>query len=312
MTTQGTTRWQSAAALTAALVSSTTLAGTVSGRIAFPGRSPPATTIYLRGLDDSQTLHQQALKRGETGFSIEVPAGRYWVFARPDEPGLGELYGAHTQFSLCRLAGGVEGAAGCADHTLAVVEVPAGTEELKADVDDWMLSDEAATELDRILGAAPASTDSAELGRPRFSEYRVVRAADAPAMLPDLASEPRAAPFATQLQEGALAGRNFAGRFTLLRIECGEQCVRVAIIDGANGAVSLPDALSQGLGTLPCRTDRELDFRDDSRLLEFTRREAEVVVTDYLLWDTEQQRLAPLAQYRRSLERFCAGATPLQ
>ncbi|HSD73268.1 MAG TPA: hypothetical protein VLB75_00775 [Steroidobacteraceae bacterium] len=306
MTTQATLAWQTASAVLATLLSSATWAGTVSGRIAFPGRTPPAATVYLRGLD-GLTLRQQPLRRGETEFSLEVPAGRYWIFARPDEPELAGLYGAHTLFSLCNRAG-TEEASGCSDHALAAVDVPA-TGLMTANVDDWMLSEETAAELDGILGAAPAALDSAELGKPRFSEYRVPRAPDQPAAALDLASEPRAAPFAAQLQEAELTGSNFAGRFTLVRVACGEHCARVAIVDLANGAIALPEELSQGLGSLPCRTDRELDFREDSRLLEFTRLEAEAVVTDYLLWDGEQRKLAPLAQYRRSLERFCDGAT---
>lgn len=310
MTTQATFAWQTAVAVVAALVSSPGWPGTVDGRISFPGRTPPAATVYLRGLD-GLTLHKQVLRRGETEYSIEVPGGRYWVFARPDEPGLTELYVAFTQFSLCsRGAGGV--AAECADHSLAVVEVPAGPDTLRIDVDDWMLSEETAAEIEAFLGAAPASLDGGELGRPRFSEYRVPRSPGLQATALDLVSEPRAAPFAAQLEEGVLAGSNFSGRFTLMRVVCGDQCARVAIVDRTNGAITLPDALSQGLGSLPCRAERELDFRDDSRLLEFTRREAEAVVTDYLLWDPEQRKLAPLAQYRRSLERFCVGATPVQ
>ncbi len=303
--------WQLAAALMVGLGCSAAMAGTVDGRIDFPGHSLPAAMVYLRNLD-SQTLHQHALKRGETEFSIEVPAGRYWIFARPDEPGLAELYGAHTQFSLCRRVSGVEAASECADHGLAHVEVLAGSDVTRVEVDDWMLSDEAATELDRIVGHAPATIDSAELGRPRFSEYRVAPGSEIPVVQPDFSSDPRTAPLDAQLQEAAFAGSNFAGRFTLARVPCGEQCAQVVIIDRASGTASFPDALSRGLGTLPCRPERALDFREDSRLLEFTRREAEVVVTDYLLWDAEQRTFAPLAQYRRSLERFCAGATAAQ
>ena len=306
MTTQATLAWQTAATLVVALTSSAAWAGTLTGRIAFPGRTPPAATVYVRALDEL-SLHRQALKRGEIEFSIEVPAGRYWVFARPDEPGLTQLYGAHTQFSLCRGASGGGEAPECTDHSPVALDVPAGVAVLRADIDDWMLSEETAAELDAVLGAAPAA-DGSELGRPRFSEYRVAPSTE-PATALDLATEPRAAPFAAQLQEATLAAGNFAGRFTLLRVACGEQCLRVAIVDRKSGAIALPEALSQGLGTLPCRAEHDLDFRDDSRLLEFTRRDAEFVVTDYLLWDTEQRRLAPLAQYRRSLERFCNGAS---
>jgi hypothetical protein len=48
---------------------------------------------------------------------------------------------------------------------------------------------------------------------------------------------------------------------------------------------------------------------DDSRLLEHTRRDGATVITDYLLWDTAQRSFTTLAQYRRSLERFC-GSSP--
>jgi hypothetical protein len=309
MTTQATLAWQTAAGLVFALASTTASAGTLNGRIAFPGRTPPAATVYVRAVDGPGLL-QQSLRRGETEFSIELAAGRYWVFARPDEPELSELYGAHTQFSVCSRASGADPVTGCTDHSLAEVEVPADTGVIQAEIDDWMLSDETATQLDGVLGAAPPA-DGAELGRPRFSEYRVAPTAQ-PASALDLATEPRAAPYAAQLQEATLAGSNFAGRFTLLRVACGEQCVRVAIVDRKSGAIALPEALSQGLGTLPCRVDRDLDFREDSRLLEFTRRDAEFAVTDYLLWDTEQLKLAPLAQYRRSLERFCEDAASPQ
>ena len=310
MTTQATLAWQTTAAVLAALMPSITWAGTVNGGIAFPGRTPPAATVYVRSLD-GLTLHQQRLKGGETEYSLEVPAGRYWVFARPEEPGLAGLYGAHTQFSLCSRRSTTADAADCQDHALAVIEVAAGSATLRVDIDDWMLSEETATQLDGIFGPDATVMDGAELGRPRFSEYRVPRSADQAAAV-DLVSEPRAAPFAAQLEEATLAGSNFAGRFTLVRVACGDHCQRVAIVDRANGAITLPDALSQGLGSLPCRAEHELDFRDNSRLLEFTRREAEVVVTDYLLWDTEQRKLAPLAQYRRSLERFCDGTTAAQ
>jgi hypothetical protein len=307
MTTHQTRAWQTAAALVAALVSSPTWPGTVNVRIAFPGRTPPAATIYLRGLD-GPSLHQQALRRGETQYSFDVPAGRYWVFVRPDEPGLAGLYGAHTQFSQCSRSSGNEPANECTDHALAVVEGPVSG-AIEVDVDDWMLSDETASELDHLLGAAPAS-DGAELGKPRFSEYRVQRAADPQTAALDLASEPRAAPFMAELEQAALGASNFAGWFTLVRVGCSVQCARVAIIDRTSGAIALPEALSQGLGSLPCHPERELDFREDSRLIEFSRQEAEAVVTDYLLWDTEQRKLAPLTQYRRSLARFCDGAAP--
>src|SRR5262245_52453366 len=134
MTTQATLAWQTTVALVAALTSSAGWAATLGGRIVFPGRPPPAATVYVRSLD-GLSRQQQSLRRGETEFSIELPAGRYWVFARPDEPGLTELYGAHTEFSLCSRANAGAEAPECADHSLAVVEVAAGATAMRADVD---------------------------------------------------------------------------------------------------------------------------------------------------------------------------------
>lgn len=300
--------WQLVAALAVSLPVTSAVAETIAGRITFPGRSMPAAVVYLRSLD-TETLHQQAVKRGEVEFTIDVPPGRYWVFMRPDEPGLTELYGAHTQYSLCRRASSSGATAPCEDHALAEVPVNAGEAVTRVEVDDWLLSDAAAHEIDSILGQAPNPTDRGELGRPRFSEYRTARSTAPPPTL-DLASDPRAAALAGELQAAVAAGSNFAGRFTLVRVPCGELCERVVLIDGANGAVVFPEQLAQVVSALPCRAERALEFRDDSRLLELTRREAEFVVTDSLLWDVDVRSFTPLAQYRRSLERFCAGATP--
>lgn len=311
MTTQATLAWQSAAALLTGLACSAAIAGTVNGRIAFPGPAVPATMVYLRNLD-THALHQHALKRSETEFSIEVPAGRYWVFMRPDEPGLTELYGAHTRFSVCRRTPGGDVVAACTDHALVELEVPAGDGVTHVEVDDWMLSDEAAAELDRVLGRAPAPIGDAELGWPRFSEYRVAPPADGPPAQPDVASDPRAAPLAGQLHEAARLGSNFAGRFTLVRVACGEQCAQVVVIDQADGAVLFPEPPSRTLGTLPCRAEHDLEFRDDSRLLALSRREADSVVTEYLLWQTEQRSFVPLAENRRSFARFCGDTTAVR
>ncbi len=310
MTTLATRAWQSAAVILASLVVTGAVAETIAGRITFPGRSMPAAVVFLRNVD-TEALYQQAIKRGEAEFNVDVPPGRYWVFMRPDEPGLTGLYGAHTQYSLCRSESNTGAPAACEDHALAEVPVNAGDAMTRVEVDDWLLSDAAAQEIDRILGQAPSAIDSAELGRPRYSEYRVARSTTPPAAL-DLASDARAAPLAAELQAAASAGSNFAGRFTLMRVTCGEQCERVALIDQANGAVVFPEQLAQVTNTLPCRAERALEFRDDSRLLEFTRREAEFVITDSLLWDVDARSFTPLAQYRRNLERFCAGATPAQ
>ena len=310
MTTQGLPAHRGAAlwAVALAIAPSCVLGGTIAGRITFPGRSVPAAILYARNLD-TQAQYSQAVRSGEARFSFEVPAGRYWIFVQPEEPGLAGLYGAHTQFTACRHAQPTPAADVCVDHGLRIVEV--AQEPLNdVDVDDWMLSDVAAAQLDQMLGSAPGNVDSAELGRPRFSEYRVPAATLPPATSVNLATDARAAEFGAQLQAAARAGSNFAGGFTLTRLSCGTDCDSIAVIDLRDGSVAFPEQLAHVSHSLPCRSERGMVFRDDSRLLEYTRREGESVVTDYLIWDPAQHAFSALAQYRRSLERFCAAATP--
>ena len=292
-----------------ALAPSCLFGGTITGRIAFPGRNMPDAILYARNLD-TQAQYSQAVRSGEAQFSLEVPAGRYWIFARPEEPGLAGLYGAHTQFTVCHHAQPPPAAAACTDHGLRIVEVSAQEPPVEIDVDDWMLSEEAATQLDQLLGGAPGNVDSAELGRPRFSEYRVPAATLPSPISVNPGPDSRAAEFGAQLQAAARAGSNFAGGFALTRLSCGTDCDSIAVIDLRNGSITLPEQLAHVAHSLPCRSERGMVFRDDSRLLEYTRREGDSVVTDYLLWDPGQHAFSALAQYRRSLERFCAAAAP--
>ncbi|HZF26107.1 MAG TPA: hypothetical protein VEZ88_07575 [Steroidobacteraceae bacterium] len=310
MTTQGclARRAGSVSAVILALAPVIAHGGTIAGRIVFPGRDVPDAMIYAHNLD-TQAQYQQPVRRGEARFSLDLPAGRYWIFVRPEEPGLAGLYGAHTQFTVCRHTTAAE--ATCTDHGLATVELEAQAELNSVDIDDWMLPDEAVSELDRILGGAPKSDDGAELGRPRFSEYRVPAATLAATVSVNPGSDAHAAEL-EQLASAAREGHNFAGGFALTRLSCGVDCDAVAIIDLRNGLVAFPEQLAHVSGSLPCRAGGGIAFRDDSRLLEYTRREGESAVTDYLLWDTGQRSFSVIAQYRRSLARFCAApaATP--
>ena len=312
MTTQGchARRAGSLFVLLAALAPVLAGAGTISGRIAFPGRDVPDATIYAHNLD-TQAQFNQSVRRGEARFSFDLPAGRYWIFVRPEEPGLAGLYGAHTQFTVCKHNTPSAAQTDCTDHGLRPVELEAQSELDTIDIDDWMLPDEAATELDRILGGTAASDDRAELGRPRFSEYRAPATALPATVAINAGSEAHAAEL-EQLEATAREGHNFAGAFALTRLSCGTGCDSVAIIDLRNGAVAYPEQLAHITGSLPCRAGGGITFRGDSRLLEYTRREGESAVTDYLLWDTAQRNFSVIAQYRRSLTRFCAStpATP--
>lgn len=308
MSTQATTHRASAVAFIAALLlfAQAGSAATLEGRIAFPGRELPAATVYAHNVANAE-LHQAELRRNEATFRMELPAGKYWVFVQPREPGLTELYGAHTRYSVCRRQPAHLSEA-CNDHALQEVDVAAGRSPTLLEVDDWFLDESAAQALDRILGTAPAAPDQAELGRPRFSEYR----AAAPAVLPAdvklrLPEGGKAAAFTTELAAAVQKGVTFAAVFALARLRCGEACEQVALVDLSDGTVLFPETLTQVSTSLPCRAHEVLGYRDDSRLLEFTHREADAVVTDYLLWDNARADFTLLAQYRRSAERFCAS-----
>lgn len=285
-----------------------TCAGTLAGQVTFPGGTVPDAVIFARNVE-TQAIYEHVVRHGDVRYSLELPAGRYWIFVRPDEPGLAELYGAHTEYSVCSRQTSVA-TEQCTDHALRTVEVGPQAVLDETNIDDWLLSDQAAAELDRTLGGPPASADRAELGRPRFSEYRVPSMSAPSDVALNLGSDPRMASFAQQLENAAHGGSNFSGSFAVARLDCGPNCDTLAFIDLRSGAVTFPDQLSRVERTLPCRDDRVLVFRDDSRLLEYTHREGDGVVTDYLLWDATQRRFSTLAQYRRSLDRFCARVPP--
>lgn len=308
MTTQGSLARRTLLlfALLLVVAPSLTFAAAVAGRISSPGRAIADGTVYAYNLE-TQAQYSQPVRHGEANFSFDLPAGRYWIFVRPDEPGLAGLYGAHTQFSVCRRGQASPAGGTCTDHGLQAVEVSDSEPVNNVAIDDWMLPDEAAAELDQMLGNA--SSGEAELGRPRFSEYRVP-IAELPGNLSiNPGSDLQAAELAAALEEAARAGSNFAGGFTLTRLNCTPDCDTVAVIDLRTGSITFPAQLARVSHALPCRAGRDIAFRDDSRLLEYTHREGENAVTDYLLWDTTQRSFMTIAQYRRSLERFCASAT---
>lgn len=298
-----------ALAVTLDFLSAPAVAGTVEGTVTFPGRTLPAATIYARNVT-SGALHEAPIRRGETTFRMELPAGRYWLFMRPLEPGLLELYGGRTRFSECRDRPPSAGESSCTDHALLEIDVPASGAVAALHIDDWLLEEAQAQELDRILGPSPNLMVGAELGRPRFSEYRAVVAELPDTVRPAIQDDPRASTLGSQLASAAAAGPNFAGAFSLIRADCGEDCEQIAILDRATGTIHFPGQLGRVASAPPCRGERSLEFRDDSRLVEYTRREADSVVTDYLLWDIERRDFTILVQHRRSLDRYCLDPPP--
>jgi hypothetical protein len=132
-------------ALSLAALSGTASAGTITGGLAFPGDAIPALTIVAVE-QSSGKQYTVETKAGQRSYRLEVPQGRYIVFAVPhgagvdDEPGQVELRGAYSQFSACVMNNPQKAANGeCNEHELIAVEVAAKDVRRRVDVYDWYL-----------------------------------------------------------------------------------------------------------------------------------------------------------------------------
>ena len=280
-------------------------AGTIDGTVAFPGEQTPSMTVYASDVDTSR-VHSVQLTRGQSNFTVEVPAGRYLVFLAPNEPGAPNVYGAYTEYSLCT-PHDVDGK--CEDHSLVPVVVSARTPHGAVAIDDWYLSDDVAGQIDRIRGAA-ASFYSEPLSAPRFSEYPSapfdVAAAPKIDLSGELSEENRAL-----VQQSLANGPNFAGHVTATLTRCGPTCGRLALIDWRSGTVQELSGQHQPgdiQGTLPCRSEETLLIRRDSRLLSVTKTRGTAVVTQYYVWNPKNSALVLCAEYQRSSQTFCSIA----
>ena len=137
------------------------VAGTLFGEIGFLGEVVPALRIHAWQPATGQRLvfttrHQQ------TRYSLPLPAGRWILFARPDEPGAPDLYGAYTRFAACSRNLRSLRAGACSDHALMEVTVWKNGRVEGIDLTDWYLDDTTAATLDRALGRAKGES---EIGR---------------------------------------------------------------------------------------------------------------------------------------------------
>ena len=292
------------AAVACVALSTVAAGGVIDGAVTFPSQLVPPMTVYVNDLD-TQRVRLAQLRRGQMNFSVEVPAGRYWVFLAPNEPGAPNVYGAYTQYSLCAH----DNSQPCADHSLVALTVSAKTQHVAVTIDDWYLTDEVADQIDHIRNAAAggARADLEPLGAPRFSEYP--SASFDPAAAPkidgggDLREEDRAG-----LQRALDGGPNFAGHLTAAMGHCGAACTRLLLMDWRTGQRQEPPLPGDIQGELPCRAEELLVFRRDSRLLSVTRMRGALVVTQYYVWNPRTAALVLNGEYLRNAQAFCAVA----
>jgi hypothetical protein len=287
------------------------VAAVIEGEIAFPSPSMPSMTAYVCEADTSR-IRKVPIAENQSKFSVEVPPGRYVVFLAPNEPGDPNIYGAHTQYSVCT-ARAPDGAraqdASCEDHSLVALSLNTKAARVVVSIDDWYLSDDIAAQLDRIRGI-DASAGGEPLGAPRFSEYRAE--AYETTVAPKLDADGTALPAEdrTRLQQAFAGTPNFAGSMSLVLTRCGIACDHVVLLDWRSGKMFEPPAVSEIQGSLPCRAEEAVMFRRDSRLISVTRTRADAIVTQYFVWKPETGTLVPAAEYQRTMQQFCAVMPP--
>ena len=145
-------------------------AAPVSGRLGSPTEQLPALTVYAWSLTGAR-LHSITTEAGQERYVLELPPGRYWLFAAPADPDAPPVYGGYTEFVPCMRERARRAAHDCTRHDLAAVAV--GTRRLEnLDLTDWYLDDATLAELDHKLGRPGAEPPSElELAAPKFSEY---------------------------------------------------------------------------------------------------------------------------------------------
>jgi hypothetical protein len=278
----------------------------VSGRIASPSGALPALTLYAWSLSATR-LYSAVTLGGEASYRLDLPAGRYYVFAAPADPGAPAIYGAYTEYAACLLAQPREE---CRQHGLATVVVAHRPLE-HVDLSDWYLDAGVTATLDRLLGRPDAAEDADEpdneLAAPRFSEYPAAGAPAATATQLVAGSDPRVERD-RPLLVAALAGRpNFAGRAAVVPVGCGGDCEAIAIVDLPSGRVAYPPPLAALPPRTVCRAANAVQYRRDSRLLTVSAPDGAQFTTRYFVWDAEAGLLRQIASLASVSERCVPG-----
>jgi hypothetical protein len=299
-----------ACALLTASGSGTANAATLAGRLGSPSDFVPALRVHAWSRPDGR-LYTVQTEPGQPTYALDVPAGRYVVFAVPADPGAPPVYGAHTRFSVCARDAQRLGSGACRDHSLVEVEVAKRRVD-GADVTDWYLDDAGIAALDRALGREPEAVDEAQLAAPKFSEYPVPRLATVPrAEELQPADDDRLERDRAALSAALVGTPTFAGRFAIVRVPCtsgATGCAGAAILDLPLGTVTYPPALNPLPPAGPCTDRGVLQFRRDSRLLTLTARDGDQLVTRFYVWDGENGRLRTVAQLANTLRERCVAA----
>lgn len=108
--------------------------------------------------------------------------------------------------------------------------------------------------------------------------------------------------FRTRLREGAAAGPNFAGHYTVVQWGCGTGCAGMGIVDARTGKVYFPPLEYSDIIDMEDEATRSRFFRLDSRLLVLTQMlydGNDSYTAHYYLFDNGRFRLLRRAEERQ-------------
>lgn len=303
--------------------------GTVSGELGFLGELVPALRIHAWQPATGQHL-VFTTQRQQKRYTMQLPAGRWILFARPNEPGAPDLYGAYSRFAACSRNPQALRAGACSDHSLVEVPVWKSGRVDGVDLTDWYLDDASAARLDAVLGRGPGeSYTEAALAAPRFSEYpaTLLPPGTATTTVDADSADPRLQRDQAAIAAALAKGPNFAGVLALFAVPGGTATATttspatarpgngqaMAVLDLRSGQVRWPMALAEASLDNPCFDANvehgPVQFRRDSRLLTVTRQEGEQLVTRYLVWNDTKGRLEEVASLASALPERCRPAT---
>jgi hypothetical protein len=278
-------------------------AAPVTGRLGTPTGVVPALTLYAWSLTGAQ-LYSVTTESGQSSFTLDLPRGRYFLFATPADPGAPPIYGAYTGFAACARAAERD-APDCRAHDLRAVAVGARGQS-GIELTDWHLDDAVTRDLDRILGRPDAgAVDEVQLAAPKFSEYPAPGYGGARATALAAGGDARIERDRETLTAALGSAPNFAGRMVLVRLGCGAGCEQAALVDVASGRVAFPPALAELPASTPCSSRGPLLFRRDSRLVTVTGRDRAELVTRYYVWDPDTGLLRLVASLASALDERC-------
>jgi hypothetical protein len=110
--------------------------GTLTGQLTYPSEFLPPQRVVAFDITDLTTFYVDEVVSGGT-YSLEIPAGTYYVLAYLIDPalhgGIPDYFAAYSEAVLCGLA------YGCDDHSLVPVFVGAGETVSGIDPTDWYL-----------------------------------------------------------------------------------------------------------------------------------------------------------------------------